>query len=51
MIKGYRTYILAVAIFVLGGLQALGVEVPHANEIMVMLGGMGAWTMRAAVDR
>lgn len=48
--KGYRTYILAVALFVLGGLQALGVEVPHAQEIMVMLGGAGAWTMRAALE-
>lgn len=47
--KGYRTYILGAAIFIIGGLQALGVDIPHAPEVITMLVGAGAWTMRSAI--
>lgn len=47
-LKGKRTYLLAVLTFVLGGLKALGLDVP--NEVFIMLAGAGAWTLRAAVQ-
>ena len=46
--KGKRTYLLGGIVFVLGGLEALGFDVP--NEVFIMLAGAGAWTLRAAVQ-
>lgn len=48
MLKGYRTYLLAALVFVLGGAKALGFDVP--NEVFIMLAGAGAWTLRAAQE-
>ncbi len=48
-LKGYRTYLLGALIFIIGGLQALGFNVPHATDLITMLIGAGAWTMRAAL--
>ena len=45
--KGYKTYLLTTALFVLGGLSALGLDVP--KEVFIMLGAAGAFSLRAAI--
>lgn len=48
-LSGKKSYLVSVVIFVLGGLQALGVEVPQ--EAYVMLGGLLGVTLRRAVSK
>ena len=47
-LQGYRTYIIAAIVFVLGGLQALGFPIPP--EVFALLGGAGLATLRASVQ-
>jgi len=48
-ITGKKTYIVAVAVFVLGGLQASGIAIPE--YVYVLLGALGITTLRAAVKK
>ena len=46
--KGKKTYFIGAAIFILGGFQALGFNIPP--EIFVFLGGAGLTTLRAGIS-
>lgn len=48
-LKGKKTYIVGTVVFILGGLQAIGVEVPA--EAFTLLGALGLWTLRAGVSK
>lgn len=46
-LQGKKTYITAAAIFVLAGLQAVGVSIP--DWVYPILGSLGLGALRAAV--
>lgn len=48
-LEGKKTYIVSFVIFVLGGLQALGVPVP--DEAYVILGGLLGVTLRVGISK
>lgn len=48
-LKGKKTYMVVAVTFVLGGLQACGVDVPEA--VYVLLGALGLGTLRAGVNK
>ena len=48
-LSGKKTYIVAVAIFVLGGLQASGIAIPE--YVYVLLGALGITTLRSGVKK
>ena len=48
-LSGKKSYIVSVVIFVLGGLQAVGVPVP--NEVYVVLGGLLGVSLRQAIKK
>lgn len=51
-LQGYKTYLTAVAVFVVGGLQAAGKLDPEtAQQLLAFLGGLGLITLRAAVAK
>lgn len=47
--QGKKTYLISAVIFVLGGLNALGVEVPV--EVITMLGGLLGASLRAGISK
>lgn len=52
ILAGYKTYITAIAVFAVGGLQAAGkIDSEMANQILTFLGGLGLITLRAAVAK
>jgi hypothetical protein len=46
---GKKTYLVSAVIFILGGLQALGVEVP--TELYAILGSLLGVTLRAGIAK
>jgi hypothetical protein len=48
-LKGKKTYVIAIATFVIGGLSALGYTVPE--YVYVLLGAIGLGTLRAGVGK
>lgn len=48
-LEGKKSYIVSALIFVLGGLQALGVEVP--SEVYAILGGLLGVSLRAGISK
>lgn len=48
-IDGKKTYITAIAVFVCGGLMALGVEIPEF--VWVVLGALGLTGVRSALNK
>ena len=48
-ISGKKTYIVGFLVFTLGGLSALGVEIP--SEAYVLLAGLGVMTGREAIEK
>lgn len=48
-LSGKKSYLVSSVIFVLGGLQALGVQVP--NEVYALLGGLLGVTLRAGIAK
>lgn len=48
-LDGKKTYLVSAVIFVLAGLQALGVEVP--NEVYAILGSVLGVTLRAGIRK
>jgi hypothetical protein len=47
-LKGKKTYIVAVVTFILGGLTAIGIEIPPM--VYVLLAGIGITTVRSAIS-
>lgn len=51
-LRGYKTYLTAVAVFVVGGLQASGhLDDATAQQLLTFLGAIGLITIRAAVRK
>lgn len=51
-LQGYKTYLTAVAVFIVGGLQASGkIDDATAQQLLAFLGGLGLITLRAAVAK
>lgn len=48
-LEGKKTYLVVVITFILGGLQACGVEVPEYVYIMLAASGFG--TVRAGIGK
>lgn len=48
-LQGKKTYLIAAAAFIIGGLQALGVDIPA--WIYTMLGSLGLGALRAGVAK
>lgn len=48
MLVGYRTYMVAAAMFGVGGAMMFGVQIPE--EVWMMLGAIGLGSLRAAVE-
>ncbi len=48
-LKGKKTYFIVAATFVVGGLQACGVEIP--GWVYVLLAAVGGGALRAGVDK
>jgi len=46
-LSGKKTYIIGTLVFILGGLQALGYDVP--SDVFSFLGGLGLITLRSAI--
>lgn len=46
---GKKTYIIGAVVFILGGLSALGIQIP--TEVYALLGGLGLTTLRAGVGK
>ena len=49
LLDGKKTYIVSAIIFILGGVQALGYEVP--TEVYTILGGLLGVTLRSAINK
>ena len=47
--KGKKAYIAMVALFIMGGLQANGIEMPE--WIFPIIAGLGLGTLRAAIKK
>ena len=48
-LKGKKTYLIIATGFIVGGLQAVGVDIPP--YVYGILGGLGLWTFKAGVNR
>ena len=48
-LSGKKTYLIGAIVFVIGGLEALGVKIPP--ELLTLLGGLGLLSLRAAVAK
>ncbi len=48
MFAGYRTYVVAAVMFMLGAANMMGYPIPE--EVWMMLGAVGLGTLRAAVE-
>jgi len=48
-LDGRKSFIVSAVIFVLGGLQAVGVDVP--NEVYAILGGLLGASLRAGINK
>jgi len=48
-LAGKKSYLISAVIFVLGGLQSLGVDVP--TEVYTMLGGLLGGSLRAGLNK
>ncbi|MCC3246160.1 hypothetical protein LG047_12655 [Methylocystis sp. WRRC1] len=49
VLDGKKTYLVMLATFVVGGLQALGYEVP--SWVMTMIAGAGVGAARSAINK
>ena len=50
--SGYKTYIIGILVFIVGGVMALGIIPKDLGEmIIVFLAGLGAMAMRAAISK
>ena len=48
-LSGKKTYLVGAVIFILGGLQALGVNVP--SEVYAILGSLMGVSLRAGISK
>lgn len=46
LLKGKKTYIVGLALFIVGGLKALGYDIP--DEVLIFLNGGGLIALRAS---
>lgn len=51
-LSGYKTYIFAVVLFVIGGFLYLGIiTTEQANSFAIMVGGVLGVTLRSAISK
>lgn len=49
LLSGKKTYIIGAIIFVIGGLQALGIQIPA--DVLTLLGSLGLLSLRASIAK
>ena len=48
-LEGKKTYFCAGILFIVGGLRAIGIEIP--DEVFALLGAAGFASMKAGIER